>query len=803
MIPGRHSSGYQQIGIEGESMSIIMDEKSAHTMSSVIYSDHRKKEAVIRELCTNATDAHIMAGKEAVPIEVTLPTLEFPYLMIKDQGVGISTADGIKYFTSFFASGSQLEEKPTGYYGLGAKSPHAYTDTYEIIMIKDGLKSVMLCFKDEEGIPSYRLLTEDVATDEPNGVSFKVPVMEKDFEGFLKAARYVLPMFDTRPTVFGDSAKAQEALVEILAYKETAVDLGSVKIMLTSKDKAPCALRAHPSYRTLTILMGNILYPVEISTYQKNGLTSSDGYLQQLHRELRISELAMTLSIDIVKHGMRVEPGRERIITNAKNMAIMESVAERVVKTLYAEAKKENQGKTAWQISKQVMSGEGFHSLLKKDPVTYLKYQFLGAGQYVKNTQLNPILDYHDVKATVVRSDATLTKTSSMSSSRFISAKQGEFNPIALKNIVLLDDKRIKISEVSDHLLRMCVAEEGVLLGPGVTTKALGVIIRANSKKGTPKDFADKMFGEGEYMMASELLNRDFDTSAHDEMNKKTVRLVQFSSHYNTWHYNEDFALSPLELKKHGTRAVPRRRIARDVFLTMSEEEFEKRKDEMAFLFRYGRGKTPNILLSKETIKVSNTYPSLDAYVQSNFRYHTFGSTFTGIVARHAISNLLESVLKEMGVTIKENRELNAIHEGIVSIMEKGSALSVVLPDVESPTQKLFLETRSSSLRMGATVNTVINAKHILGKHDLLTKEEINKTLDKFSEGRNALRAAMKEILVLLRSNPLEAQYHFSISTERMKAMEGTLLKGNGFSEQQIIERLKNSVTQHNQQKIA
>lgn len=802
MIPGRHSSGYQQIGIKGESMSIIMDEKSAHTMSSVIYSDHRKKEAVIRELCTNATDAHIMAGKEDVPIEVTLPTVEFPYLMIKDQGIGISKEDGIKYFTSFFASGSQLEEKPTGYYGLGAKSPHAYTDAYEIIMIKDGLKSMMLCFKDEEGIPSYRLLTEDQATDEPNGVSFKVPVMEKDFRDFARAALHVLPMFSTKPNLVGISERIQEAYDSMRAYEKSAVDLGGVKIMLSDKSLAPIALRAHPSHGTLNILMGNILYPVDIRTYNKHGLVNNSGHLQQLYRVIDDADLTMTLDIDIVKYGMRVEPGRERIITNAKNMAIMESIAERVVKTLYAQATKEAAGRTAWQISKHVMLGEGFLSLMRRDPITYLKYQILGAGEHVKHSQLNPLLEQYDVKATVARSDAILVKTSSMSSSRFISTNQGAFNPVKLDKIVLLDDKKIKVSDISWRLLNQCIAEDDVYLGHGAKTRTLGLIIRANSKKGDPKAFADKMFGEGEYTLASDLIKRDFNTLQHESLKKKTVRLVQFSSSYNCWKFNEGFALSPMELKQYGTRAVPRRRIVTDAFIPMSEQEFEERKEEMAFLFLQSRRSSPNILLSEDPIDVRMTYGSLDEYVKSNFRFHYFESTFSTLVAKHWVSELVVTLMKEVNVDVAEDHELNSIHNTLIAILEKDEKLSAVLPNADEDTRKLLLKSRATNLSLGSIEYTVTVAKETLVKHDLIPAEKISKTLNAFADNQQAIMSLMRDIIAMLQSHPLEMQYYFSIPADTMKAIEKTILK-NHFSTHDIAGRIKDSATPHKHQKVA
>src|SRR5690606_13899446 len=139
--------------------------------------------------------------------------------------------------------------------------------------------------------------------------------------------------------------------------------------------------------------------------------------------------------------------------------------------------------------------------------------------------------------------------------------------------------------------------------------------------------------------------------------------------HYGSWNYNQGFAISPLMLKSHGTRAIPQRRISTGAFLTMTEQEIEEKKDEMECFFRYDNRSSPNILINKDPIEAHGAYYSLDEYVKDRYRYYGLEGRFTGIVAKHAISEALESIISEMRVCIEGNSEFNTIHDTLISII--------------------------------------------------------------------------------------------------------------------------------------
>jgi HSP90 family molecular chaperone len=171
----------------------------AHIMGilSGLYADPIK--AVIRELSVNANESHKASGNKS-PIKVTFPSTSGPTFIIKDEGLGLDIDEFGKLMASYGSSGEykSTSNEYTGGFGLGCKAPAAYTDQWTITCIKGGKKWVLVCFKDEFGVPSFDTL-EESETDEPNGVEVKLPVKANDVERFRSTAVEVFNVFRVKP----------------------------------------------------------------------------------------------------------------------------------------------------------------------------------------------------------------------------------------------------------------------------------------------------------------------------------------------------------------------------------------------------------------------------------------------------------------------------------------------------------------------------------------------------------------------------------------------------------------------------
>jgi hypothetical protein len=151
-------------GQAAESFGISDDPAFFHVLSSTLYRD--KHRAVIRETLCNAWDAHVEAGLESVPIEVTLTNEK---LTIQDFGFGIDPAQIKPIYGVYGASTKKKNKNVTGGFGLGCKAPFAYVDHFEVISCHLGEKTVYRMSKSSGevmGKPSIQPMVSGLPTDE-------------------------------------------------------------------------------------------------------------------------------------------------------------------------------------------------------------------------------------------------------------------------------------------------------------------------------------------------------------------------------------------------------------------------------------------------------------------------------------------------------------------------------------------------------------------------------------------------------------------------------------------------------------
>lgn len=187
----------------GQAINLQMDTTSAIGFSLSIDKLYTHKiESVIREICSNARDSMISAGRGEIPFEVFLPSVLSPYLVIKDTGLGLSKEDAITYLSTLYKSTKTNENQSVGSYGIGSKSPFAISDSYNIETIKDGRKCAFQFFRSGRSLPQLMMLNEE-DTDEPNGVTFRIHVRDVDQEEYRDALQTQLFMFNPKPLVDG------------------------------------------------------------------------------------------------------------------------------------------------------------------------------------------------------------------------------------------------------------------------------------------------------------------------------------------------------------------------------------------------------------------------------------------------------------------------------------------------------------------------------------------------------------------------------------------------------------------------
>lgn len=198
MIIGNQNAALST-NIDGSNGTNFRINASAHAfeiLSSGIY--EHKIAAVVRELCTNAFDSHVQAGKGDVPFSVVLPNELHPYFEVEDFGIGMSVQDAMDVYTVYFCSTKNSSNEVAGGLGIGGKSPFAYTRQFNIRIRKDGEENLAIIYVDANGQPRLDII-HTCQTTEQNGVKVSVPVEAKDFRTFIGEAKYFLSFYPVKP----------------------------------------------------------------------------------------------------------------------------------------------------------------------------------------------------------------------------------------------------------------------------------------------------------------------------------------------------------------------------------------------------------------------------------------------------------------------------------------------------------------------------------------------------------------------------------------------------------------------------
>ncbi len=247
-------------------------------LSSGLYTN--KIQAVIRELSCNAADAHVMNGNQALPFDIKLPNGLDGQFYVRDYGPGMSEQDVMSLYTTYFESTKQQSNDFTGGFGVGSKSPFAYTDMFTVVSINNGLRSTYTAYVDDSGEPKISKLGDGEPTDEPSGLSVSFPVKPEDQRVFQAEANTVLMWFKSPVNVLGvgDSNKPVPFDKERVLFRTpNVVVFGKKSNDGLSLQSPPDANNHHaarpPQSRsgTLgTLVMGNVHYPLPLDASIKD-----------------------------------------------------------------------------------------------------------------------------------------------------------------------------------------------------------------------------------------------------------------------------------------------------------------------------------------------------------------------------------------------------------------------------------------------------------------------------------------------------------------------------------------------------
>ncbi|KWT98426.1 MULTISPECIES: ATP-binding protein [unclassified Variovorax] len=226
-----------------------------NVLSSGLYGD--KIGAVEREVGCNAMDAHIFGRMPTRPIEVKLPTKLDLQFYIKDWGPGLSDEEVKGIYTVYGVSTKQQSNDQTGGFGLGSKSPFAYTlfdpeneDGFTVVAVKEGKKRVYVCHLDDNGSPAVTDMgVFDADPDWQSGVMVTFPVQDRDIAEFHAKAQEIFQWFTVPPRILGMEKPLKKPEFH---FEGSFFNMG-----------APFGTSGETFHRVPAVVMANVRYPIE------------------------------------------------------------------------------------------------------------------------------------------------------------------------------------------------------------------------------------------------------------------------------------------------------------------------------------------------------------------------------------------------------------------------------------------------------------------------------------------------------------------------------------------------------------
>lgn len=266
----------------------------------------RPIDACVREIASNSRDANI-ENEVLSPIEITIS--KNPYLENQtsisfiDEGIGISPKRMKETYLNYGASTKRDDDNQTGMWGLGCKSPHAYSQIFCIETISCGKKYVYLSIV-QDGNKGKMIKLSETDTNEHSGTKVTIPIKPDDVCDFEQAAIASTFFWSPRPIY-----KNFTSFREVNEYRKV---FENERFMIVSEEKRNRSINFVRNSRVAVLLDG---IPYEIDNTVKN--VEDINYLLRYNNE-------NTLVFIKAKVGeVTISPNRETLQYNEKTVKVL------------------------------------------------------------------------------------------------------------------------------------------------------------------------------------------------------------------------------------------------------------------------------------------------------------------------------------------------------------------------------------------------------------------------------------------------------------------------------------------------
>lgn len=243
IIPQKDYVEQEQIGEFKEITSTISEKNLSLVLDNVtknLYSDPIG--AFVRELTSNAVDANKRNyNSEKVKVRIYKES-DSIYFEVKDEGKGMTPKVFEEVYMSWFESDKRNDNGQIGGWGIGSKSPLAYTEYYELSTIAEGIQYDYEIVR--QAPAPVATLINSFATNKKSGTTVKVEVKNSD--------DWKLHMATVKQLVYFDNVIVTN---EIYYYDNHFKILDHPLFMVRSDEK-------YPFDKDMHIVIGQVAYPI-------------------------------------------------------------------------------------------------------------------------------------------------------------------------------------------------------------------------------------------------------------------------------------------------------------------------------------------------------------------------------------------------------------------------------------------------------------------------------------------------------------------------------------------------------------
>lgn len=327
-------------------------------LANKLYSNPRL--AVLRELCTNANDAHIMANNLDRNFVLHIPTADSPFFSIRDFGPGLTVDEFELIYFNFFVSTKQGDDSQTGNFGLGAKSPFACANSFKVSSYQKG-KRVTYQLEPEDGVPTYEIV-EETETLEPDGLEIFIDDWKDEYKHDMYLWKKIAMSFFKSTSFLPNANFTDDEYNELLRvrpfYQKNSMMFDTV------------------NYPTITCNVAGVGFKVEPNEIGADELIS-------LLNSLCVSDI----NIMAAKNDVSITPSREELQYDAKTQMFITDAIKQTIASFDASAHNVEEIRF---LANRLYNSASTNSLLKNFPLTCaeIKAEFNKISDYGFYTQM-------------------------------------------------------------------------------------------------------------------------------------------------------------------------------------------------------------------------------------------------------------------------------------------------------------------------------------------------------------------------------------------------------------------------------